>query len=847
MSDLLSIGSSGVTAYQRALATVSNNIANVSTDGYTRQNVAIASNQPTEIGGSYVGTGARFDAVRRQYDAFIESNLRNSNSDLKAQEPLLTYVNRLIDIMGDQSTGLTSAMNLFFESSRTLASDPASTIARSTFLRDADGLAARFRQLGTQFDLLDNETHQAVETDVGQINSLTRQLYNLNSQLAKKSSVDDQPSELLDQRDMLLRDLSNLIAIKTKFSENGRVLVSVGDTESQGFLITDVKVNELILEAKATGGFNINFRYPPVDVNTGKPQALPPLTSGKIGGVLTFREQVLAPALESLDNLAATTAAKINQLHREGLDAEGRLGGDLFGFANDLTGQASGMQVVIQDAARVAAAGQFRIIDDPLNPGSAQARIDYSEPVFQGPTGLVEPLDTAIRPQISTASVGVPITQGYASVGLIKAGTQNMTLTLNAPTGLQSLQVFTRDGRHVLGTHVNELTGATLTKGQGIIDSIMRTNNGMEAGATYSDAYLNKPVPGSGPDVRYLDMDLFMGVKALPQKIQQFNLETGAALDPTLSPAQVQGRSITGTAWSQAIQEGRITLNGTVLQPLTSDLSDLNALAQWITSQNIQGISATVVNDGLRLSASDNHREIRLGLAATGTPADLTSLGFDTSVYLAGTAKDDLLVFVADPITGTSDLPNASITSQYDGVVGDMKQILREQSLEVSFLDDGRYVIKDTRSDTVLAQRTLDTQAGTPVIRYRGLTLEFSTTPEMDDVFRIDGNQDGIGNNEAMLKLADLENSKIMPGGLTLTEAYIERVNQVGNVARQADISKQALTVVNEQAQKARDGVSGVSLDEEAGELVRFQQAYQANAKVMQVASQLFEAILQVR
>jgi flagellar hook-associated protein FlgK len=273
----------------------------------------------------------------------------------------------------------------------------------------------------------------------------------------------------------------------------------------------------------------------------------------------------------------------------------------------------------------------------------------------------------------------------------------------------------------------------------------------------------------------------------------------------------------------------------------------LNALAQWITSQNIQGISATVVNDGLRLSASDNHREIRLGLAATGTPADLTSLGFDTSVYLAGTAKDDLLVFVADPITGTADLPNASITSQYDGVVGDMKQILREQSLEVSFLDDGRYVIKDTRSDTVLAQRTLDTQAGTPVIRYRGLTLEFSTTPEMDDVFRIDGNQDGIGNNEAMLKLADLENSKIMPGGLTLTEAYIERVNQVGNVARQAAISKQALTVVNEQAQKARDGVSGVSLDEEAGELVRFQQAYQANAKVMQVASQLFEAILQVR
>jgi flagellar hook-associated protein FlgK len=85
-----------------------------------------------------------------------------------------------------------------------------------------------------------------------------------------------------------------------------------------------------------------------------------------------------------------------------------------------------------------------------------------------------------------------------------------------------------------------------------------------------------------------------------------------------------------------------------------------------------------------------------------------------------------------------------------------------------------------------------------------------------------------------------------MPGGLTITEAYIERVNQVGNVARQAAISEQALQVVYQQAQEARDGISGVSLDEEASALVRFQQAYQANAKVMQTAMSLFDSILQI-
>ena len=205
MSDLLTIGSSGVNAYQRALATISNNIANVSTDGYARQDVAISSGTPRLIGNNYFGTGARFDAVKRQYDAFVESNLRNSNSDLESQKPIVTYVNRLIDVMGDQSIGLTSALNLFFQSARDLSTDPASTVARSTFLRDADGLAARFRQLAGQFDSLDTETRQKVETDVGQINSLTAQLAALNKQLVKHSDVANQPSELLDQRDLLLQ------------------------------------------------------------------------------------------------------------------------------------------------------------------------------------------------------------------------------------------------------------------------------------------------------------------------------------------------------------------------------------------------------------------------------------------------------------------------------------------------------------------------------------------------------------------------------------------------------------------------------------------------------------------
>ena len=824
MSDMLSIGSSGVTAYQRALATISNNIANVNTEGYTRQAVSLSSNQPRELGGSFIGTGARFDQVKRLYDAFIESNLRNSNSDLKSQEPLLSYVNRLIDVMGDQSIGLTTAMNLFFESARNLASDPASVVSRSVFLRDSDGLAARFRQLSTQFEMLGNETRQSVETDVGQVNSITQQLAQLNKQLAKKASASDRPSELLDQRDLLLRNLSGLIAVKTKFADNGSVLVSVGDTLDQGILVRDNTSRDIAVISSPNEPQKIQFQIDPY----GTPESLARITSGKIGGVMTFREQVLNPVEASLDSLAKTMVDEVNAVHREGIDAEGLLGGDLFGFTKGFVGKASGMQLLIQDNARVAAAGQFRIIDDPLNPGTAQARISYTQATYQGPEGLVGALSNARTPLIASQSLAFAGNEGFTTVGVIPAGMQDVTISLDSPGATRSLQVFTRDGRHLLGTSLSA----------DMLDKIVKTANGMESGAKPSESSLNT--------AQYLGMDLFIGAKASVQYIQQFNTSTGKLLDPKAVPAELTGQSA-GDNWLQIIrQSGMFTLNGQTLEP-PADGTTPTDLADWINRQDppIEGITASMVGGALQLTASNTQMDIRLGLGPNGTTADLDTIGFKSTLHVAGTARDDLLVFVTDT-SGAARLDNATVTAQYAGTTTDIKQLLRDQSLLVTFKSDNSYEIRETSTNTVLAERKLDPGA-TPVISYRGLKLEFSTIPRAGDKFRVDGNRDGIGNNEAMLKLIDLENKKVISGGsLTMTEAYIERVNLVGNVARQAAISKQALTVVYEQAQEARDGVSGVSLDEEASELVRFQQAYQANAKVMQVASQLFDAILQI-
>jgi flagellar hook-associated protein 1 FlgK len=836
MSDLLSIGSSGVTAYQRALATVSNNIANVNTDGYTRQDVSLTANQPRQIGNSYLGTGTRFDSVQRQYDAFVESNLRNSNSDLESQKPLLSYVNRLIDVMGDESIGLTTAMNLFFESARDLATDPASVVSRSIFLRDADGLAARFRQLASQFELLNNETRQSVETNVGQVNALTAQLAQMNKQLAKHSSEANQPSELLDQRDLLMRELSSLVAIKTRFEPNGSVIVSVGDTLDQGILVNQTTSRAISVMQSSIETGKLEF----VIDAYGKPETMPGITSGQIGGVMNFREQVLNPASDSLDNLSAAMTREINLVHRDGLDAEGLLGGDLFGFAADKTGKASGMNLLVQDAIRVAAAGQFRVIDNPLNSGTAQARVNYSTPLFQGPTQLRGDLALAKVPQIATLpSVTIEASQGFSSLGLIPIGTQNLALTLQTPGPSQILQVLTRDGRHLIGSALNETQ-------QGLM---VKAGNGMEVGATYSTQTLNGKTPAT-----HLGMDIFMGAKASVSMVQQFNATTGEAQAPLAVAAKLTGNTFVDS--TVPIAANTFQLNGQNLPALSGPLT-LASVVNWLNTATANDpvasrITASVQDGKLVLSrpTSNTTQDIRLGLGANGTPADLKRLGFDTTLSIEGATPDDLLVFVTDTaIPAGTTSSSVSVRAQFTDIAGDMKQALRASELKVSFTSNTQYKIVDSRTQSILAERTLlpDPLSATPSLSYRGLRLEFSTAPKAGDVFTIDGNADGIGNNEAMLRLVALEDEAIMPGGLTITEAYIERVNQVGSVARQAAIAEQALSVVYQQAQEARDGISGVSLDEEASALVRFQQAYQANAKVMQTAMALFDTILQVR
>jgi flagellar hook-associated protein FlgK len=171
-------------------------------------------------------------------------------------------------------------------------------------------------------------------------------------------------------------------------------------------------------------------------------------------------------------------------------------------------------------------------------------------------------------------------------------------------------------------------------------------------------------------------------------------------------------------------------------------------------------------------------------------------------------------------------------------------KLANEQPFSIEFLSATQYTITDTTTGTVVATRA---HAVGEDISYKTLSLSFDTDPLAGDRFVVDGNQNGIGNNSNMLLMVALQDKPVLTNDRTIRDGYIDIVSTVGNKATLGRISQEALQVVYDQAMQSRDQVSGVSLDEEAADLIRFQQAYQASAQIIQMASKLFDSILAIR
>lgn len=332
MSSLINSAMSGLSAAQSALNTVSNNISSYNVAGYTRQTTVLGASNSTLTGGGWVGNGVYVSGVQREYDAFITNQLRAAQTQSSGLTTRYQQMSKIDDVLSDTTNSLSTTLQDFFKSLQTLVSNAEDPAARQTVLGKADGLVNQFKTNDQYLRDQDSQVNTAISTSVDQINNYAKQIANLNDQISRLTGVGAgaSPNELLDQRDQLVSELNKIVGVDVTIQDSGTYNISIANGYS---LVQGSNASQLAAVKSSADPARTTIAY--VDAVAGSVEIKEKqITTGSLGGLLTFRSQDLDQARNTLNQMALAFADAMNTQHQAGFDANGDPGGKLFDFGS---------------------------------------------------------------------------------------------------------------------------------------------------------------------------------------------------------------------------------------------------------------------------------------------------------------------------------------------------------------------------------------------------------------------------------------------------------------------------------------------------------------------------------
>ena len=326
MADILSTAISGLEAFQQALSVTGNNISNASTPGYTRQQVNLSPSFAQNFGSGFVGSGVNVDGVSRILDQFANAQALGANQALAQQTAYVGVANQVNDVLGTSSNGIASALTSFYNSLQSLSSNPSSQTLRSSVLAQAQTLAQAINQAGTQLNQIKTTTASQVSAAVDQVNSLAGNIAQLNAQITQLSGQgpNQAPNTLLDQRDQLVSQLSQIVGVRTNTEASGALDIYVGSGQA---LVVGNQATALSTAPSAYDAAQLDVRFgsgASAQVITGQ------LAGGSLAGYVQAQSEVLSLAINGLGQIATAVATSVNAQQAQGVTATNTLGGNLF-------------------------------------------------------------------------------------------------------------------------------------------------------------------------------------------------------------------------------------------------------------------------------------------------------------------------------------------------------------------------------------------------------------------------------------------------------------------------------------------------------------------------------------
>lgn len=327
----------GLRAQQLALETTGHNISNANTPGYSRQVVEMRATDPYAVPtmnrntiAGQIGTGVTVAQIRRMRDQFVDRRTQYENAALgywDARQRSFSHLEVILAEPADLETGASIGfhLNAFWSALQQLgnANRADNEAVRSVVLEKANNLCDTIRSTYRQLIALREDLNAEIAVKIGRINALADQIANLNAEIAKITAVGDQPNDLMDQREVLVGELSNLVSISIQSDDLNRYSINIAGM----LLVSGDASYTMETKINTDPSSNKNGLYDVVWSHNGKAVKF---TDGELKGLLEMRDEEVWHYMASLDKFAETLISEFNSQHSQGFDLDGNSGGDFF-------------------------------------------------------------------------------------------------------------------------------------------------------------------------------------------------------------------------------------------------------------------------------------------------------------------------------------------------------------------------------------------------------------------------------------------------------------------------------------------------------------------------------------
>lgn len=322
---LLNVGQVALSTQQKAIDVTGNNIANVNTPGYSRQRLNMESVDPIKDSTGQMSMGVRANIkIQRMYDQFLGFQINNENQSLGRWEAQKNSLERIEMIFDETSNnGLSQSMGDFWNAWHEIVNNPSGHVERTELLAKSQTMTGMFNKIASDLEQIGKEIDINIKGTVDEINLLSRQAADLNQKIKQVEVDGHSANEFRDQRDVVLKEISNLIDINSFEDNQGNLIIS---TSGGHPLVEGVASYELTTETNADGHYNVEWS----DSDGNQTDITGNISGGKLKGWIETRDVEISDYLNRMDSLAALIMTEVNDLHTDGYDLNNDLGGNFF-------------------------------------------------------------------------------------------------------------------------------------------------------------------------------------------------------------------------------------------------------------------------------------------------------------------------------------------------------------------------------------------------------------------------------------------------------------------------------------------------------------------------------------